>query len=527
MNERLIGLVRWLRLDGLRARLTIAVAFVVIATLVVSFVFVYNDAASRLQADLDHDIRGSTGQLARALTLPPGTSSRELMATARRYVSSQPFGRASALLFLLVPGVGTASNHPELFGRARPDNESPAQQALERRVGQLLAVPRGGYNTREAPDVGSLRFYEQRFMTAGRVAYAGAAQPLSTIRQTEAGIARSFLLGGGIVLLLALAAAYLIGTGISAPMRRLAAVAARVGAGDLAPRVHASPSSSRELLVLAEAFNHMLDRLSHAFEGQREFIADASHELRTPLTVIRGQLEVLASDERASRYDLLHAERQMQAEVARITRLVDDLLLLAQSDQREFLHLADVELNEFVTDLWDSLSLTAERNFEIGRVAPDTTWGPNFGGHVAAKATPVWVRADPDRLAQALRNLARNAIEHTEAPDGLVRIDVEAGSPGKIVLAVSDDGPGIREEFREDVFERFYRTDPARTRAAGGAGLGLAIVKAIAEAHGGTVSVTDSIFGGAGGARFILQLPISSRSAAVSSRAAAARIGST
>jgi signal transduction histidine kinase len=373
-------------------------------------------------------------------------------------------------------------------------------------MGRLLAVPRSGYKTREAPDVGSLRFYEQRFTTAGRVAYAGAAQPLSTIRQTETGIARSFLLGGGIVLLLALGAAYLIGTGISAPMRRLANVAARVGAGDLAPRMHPSPSSSREVLVLAEAFNHMLDRLSHAFEGQREFIADASHELRTPLTVIRGQLEVLASDDRANRDDVLHAERQMQAELARITRLVDDLLLLAQSDQREFLHLAEVELSEFVTDLWDSLSLTAERNFEIGRVAPVT------------------VRADPDRLAQALRNLARNAIEHTEAPDGLVRVDVEPGSTGNIVLAVSDDGPGIGQEFRELVFERFYRTDPARTRAAGGAGLGLAIVKAIAEAHGGTVSVTDSIFGGA---RFDLQLPISSRSAAVSSRAAAARIGST
>jgi two-component system, OmpR family, sensor kinase len=481
------------------------VAFVVIATLAVSFVFVYNNTGSRLKSELDHDIRGSASQLARALTLPPDASPRELMTTARRYVSSQPFGRASALLFLLVPRVGTASNHPELFGRARPDRESPAEQALERRMGRLLAIPRGGYNTREAPDVGSLRFYEQRFTTAGRVAYAGAAQPLSTIHQTEAGIARSFLLGGGIVLLLALGAAYLIGTGISAPMRRLANVAARVGAGDLAPRMHPSPSSSRELLVLAEAFNHMLDRLSHAFEGQREFIADASHELRTPVTVIRGQLEVLASDDRASR-DVLHAERQMQSEVARITRLVDDLLLLAQSDQREFLHLADIELSEFVTDLWDSLSLTAERNFEIGT------------------ATPVTVRADPDRLAQTLRNLARNAVEHTEAPDGLVRVDLEAGSTGNIVVAVSDDGPGIPEEFREHVFERFYRTDPARTRAAGGAGLGLAIVKAIAEAHGGAVSVTDSIFGGA---RFDLQLAISSRSAAVSSRAAAARIGST
>jgi signal transduction histidine kinase len=348
--------------------------------------------------------------------------------------------------------------------------------------------------------------YQRRIVLAGRAAYVGAAEPLSTVHQAEEGIARSFLVAGGIVLVGALAAAYLIGTGISAPLRRLAGVAARVDAGDLAPRMHPSPSSPRELLVLADAFNHMLDRLSHAFEGQREFIADASHELRTPLTVIRGQLDLLAADDHASREDLLHAERQIQAEVARITRLVDDLLLLAQSEHREFLHLADVELGEFVTELWDGLSLTAERNFEIGRLAPVT------------------VRADPDRLAQALRNLARNAIEHTVGPDGLVRIDVELGGTDMVVLAISDNGPGVPEEARERVFERFYRTDPARTRAAGGAGLGLAIVRAIAEAHDGTVSVSDSIFGGA---RFELQLPISSRSAVVNSRSTAARIGST
>ena len=506
MNARLLALIRWLRLDGLRARLTVAVAFVVLATLAVSFVLVYNNTGSRLRAELDHDISGSASQLAQALTLPPGTSTQELMATARRYVSSQPYGQTSPLLFLLVPGVGTASNHPELFGQTAPDRETPAEQAAERRMGQRLAIPHVGYRTEEGPDVGALRVYQQRIVTAGRVAYAGAAQPLLTVRQTEAGIARSFLLAGGIVLLLAIAGAYLIGTGISAPMRRLGDVAARVDAGDLAPRMHPSPSSSREILVLAEAFNHMLDRLSQAFEGQREFIADASHELRTPLTVIRGQLDVLAADDHASRDDLLHAERQIQAEIARITRLVDDLLLLAQSDQREFLHLADVELSEFVTEIWDALSLTAERNFEIGRLAPVT------------------VRVDPDRLAQALRNLARNAVEHTAEPDGLVRIDIEPGSAGNIVLVVSDDGPGIPEEFREHVFERFYRTDPARTRAAGGAGLGLAIVKAIAETHEGTVSVTDSIFGGA---RFDLQLPISSTPAAVSPRSSAARIGST
>jgi len=482
------------------------VAAVVVATLAVSFVFVYNETGNRLRAALDGNIRTDASQMAQALMAPPGTSSQELLRIAREYASSQPYGKASALLFLIVPGVGTASNHPELFGHGLAEDETRAEQLRENTLGRRLTVPHPGFSTHEAPDVGQLRMYQRRILVGGRVAYAGAAEPLSTVLQAEEGIARSFLMAGAIVLAVALAAAYLIGTGISAPLRRLAGVAARVDAGDLAPRMHPTPSSSRELLVLGDAFNHMLDRLAHAFEGQREFIADASHELRTPLTVIRGQLDVLASDDHASREDLLHAERQIQAEVARITRLVDDLLLLAQSEHREFLHVADVELSEFVTELWDGLSLTAERNFEVGRLSPVT------------------VRADPDRLAQALRNLARNAIEHTVAPDGLVRIDVELASTDSVVLAVSDDGPGVPEQAREHVFERFYRTDPARTRAAGGAGLGLAIVRAIAEAHDGTISVSDSIFGGA---RFDLQLPISSRPAVVSPRVAAARIGST
>ena len=482
-----------------------AVAVVVVATLAVAFLLVYSDTGNRLRSELDRNIHSDANQLAHALLVSPPAAAGKLLATARGYAASQPYGRASALLFLIVPGVGTASNHPELFGQGEDDDETPAEQARENQLGRRLTVPHRGFSTRAAPDVGSLRLYEQRIVVAGLVAYAGAAEQLSTIHQAQEGIARSLLLAGGIALLMTLAAAYLIGAGISAPLRRLASVAARVDAGDLAPRMHPSRGASRELLVLADAFNHMLDRLAHAFEGQREFIADASHELRTPLTVIRGQLDVLASNQSATRDDMLHAERQIQAEVARITRLVDDLLLLAQSEQREFLHLTDLDLPEFVTELWDGLSLTAERNFEVGSLAPAT------------------VRADPDRLAQALRNLARNAVEHTTAPDGLVRIDVDLGGPGAVVLTVSDDGPGIPEGARERVFERFYRTDPARTRAAGGAGLGLAIVKAIAEAHEGSVGVTGSILGGA---RFELQLPLASGSEAVSPRPPTARLGS-
>ena len=115
------------------------------------------------------------------------------------------------------------------------------------------------------------------------------------------------------------------------------------------------------------------------------------------------------------------------------------------------------------------------------------------------------MQADPDRLAQALRNLARNAIAQTQAPQGLVRVDLARHGPGTVRITVSDDGPGIPPELRKRVFERFYRTDEARARAEGGAGLGLAIVQAIAEAHHGSVPVTESP---AGGAAFALDLPI-------------------
>jgi signal transduction histidine kinase len=184
--------------------------------------------------------------------------------------------------------------------------------------------------------------------------------------------------------------------------------------------------------------------------------------------------------------ELERVHRLMEAELARLTRLVDDLLVLAQSDRDDFLYRAPVRLDELVTELWDGLSLIAERNFEIGQLEPVT------------------VDADPDRLAQALRNLARNAINHTGAPDGLVRVDVTRSRAASVRITVSDDGPGIPPELRERVFERFYRTDKARTQAAGGAGLGLAIVRAIAEAHHGSVRLTQSA---AGGAAFALELP--------------------
>src|SRR5947208_7912600 len=113
----------------------------------------------------------------------------------------------------------------------------------------------------------------------------------------------------------------------------MAAGATRVDAGELEPRIPKASGHGREVRVLAEAFNRMLDRLSEAFASQREFVADASHELRTPLTVISGQLEVLAAQENPSSAEVTRVERLVRAEITRVSRLVDDLLVLAQAER--------------------------------------------------------------------------------------------------------------------------------------------------------------------------------------------------
>lgn len=480
IRPRLPGSLRW--------RLTAWVAAVMLVSAAAVFAVVYDDTGAELRTQIDRDITADSGQLAQALTPLQGASSSQLAAAAERNVRAQPYRATSTLLFVLVPGAPTVSNHPELFGGSPPeDGETQAEQARENRSGEQLLAPRNGYSTRSVPDVGRVRVLERSVSVGARRVVVAAGEPLELVERAQHGVARAFVLAGAVVLALALLASYLAGARVTAPLRQMAAVAGRVDAGELEPRMDPPVGSGAEVQALAETFNHMLERLAEAFAGQREFVADASHELRTPLTVMRGQLEVLAAQERPSRTEVRRVEHLVQAEITRITRLVDDLLVLAQAERTDFLRVESVDLRPFVTELWDGISLTAKRRFELGPI-PDGS-----------------LRADPDRLAQGLRNLARNAIEHTAEGDGAVRLQVERLALDRISFAVLDDGPGIPVGERERIFERFHRTDPARARSAGGAGLGLAIVRAIAEAHGGQVRAGDP--GNGRGARVELILP--------------------
>jgi two-component system, OmpR family, sensor kinase len=478
---------------GLRWRLAAWVAAVVVVCIGIASVAVYRGTGTQVRHQIDSEIAGDASEFAHTLTLAHPHSARQVAEAATRYVRGQPFSASSTLLFALVPGAPTSTNNPEFFQDGPPDSgETIAEQGQENLLAARLLTVRDGYSTLALPDVGNLRLLKRTARLPGggkltRRVVIGVGEPLAAVARAQRGVARAFILAGVLALAGALLGAYLIGTRLSLPLRRMAAVAARVDAGDLHPRIHSPSGQGNEIRVLADAFNHMLDRLTEAFAGQRAFVADASHELRTPLTVIRGQLEVLSTQDNPSSGEVRRVERLVQAEIARIGRLVDDLLLLAKTEQAAFLRVELIDLPGFVSDLWSATTLLAKRDFELDPVPAGT------------------LPADPDRLAQALRNLLANAIEHTTPDHGLVRLRVQHVANDRVRFVVEDDGPGIPRDQRERVFDRFHRTDAARDRASGGTGLGLAIVDAIAKAHGGRVSASQA---SAGGARIELELPV-------------------
>jgi len=276
------------------------------------------------------------------------------------------------------------------------------------------------------------------------------------------------------------------------PLDQMTSTAAAIAAGDLTRRVPASGEHT-EVGRLGRALNTMLARIETAFAARRasedklrRFVGDASHELRTPLTAIRGYAELFRRGASERPADLAVAMRRIEDEAERMGALVDELLLLARLDQGRPLDLGPVDLREVAVDA----------AFDAKAVEP--------GRPVAVDADgPVVVLGDEARLRQVAGNLLANVRMHTP-PSAAVTVRL-AARDGVGVLEVADTGPGLEPEQAERVFERFYRTDPSRSRERGGAGLGLSIVAAIARAHGGRASVS-SLPGE--GATFRLELPL-------------------
>jgi hypothetical protein len=226
-------LLRSLLPAGLRWRLTAWVAAMMVVFAAAVFVVVYRDTGTQLTNQIDHDISGDTAQLEQALRPSAGRGPAAISAAAARYVRALPYTASSKLLFVFVPGAPTVSNHPEVFGGQPEGGEGAAEQRPEVREARQLAVPHLGYSDQRVADVGRVRILERPVDLGGVRVILGAAAPLELVRNAQHGVARAFLLAGAILLALALLASYFAGAKVSAPLRRMAAVATRVEAGDL------------------------------------------------------------------------------------------------------------------------------------------------------------------------------------------------------------------------------------------------------------------------------------------------------
>jgi len=308
--------------------------------------------------------------------------------------------------------------------------------------------------------------------------------------ELQATIRRLLLLlagGGFLVTLVGAGLAWLLVHRTLRPVRAIATAARTISDRDLHLRVEVSAPPD-ELGELRATFNQMLGRLERSFEGMRRFTADASHELRSPLTVMRTAVDVALARPRAAA-DYQNVLRSVQSEVAHMARVLDQLLLLAQADAGSLRPLCE-PLD--VADLLEELSARWRGAADAKQV------------QIVAEMPDVGtVSADRDLLRRALDNLVDNAVRHSPSL-GLVKISASREGAGWL-FEVADQGPGIPDDLREAVFQRFVRADSVRTRqGGGGAGLGLALTDAIAQAHGGDLKLARCA---PPGAVFELRLP--------------------
>jgi signal transduction histidine kinase len=290
------------------------------------------------------------------------------------------------------------------------------------------------------------------------------------VAHTTAGEQREALEAFGImvqILLLTLGIALLliwwVAGRVLAPLHVLSITAHQISETDLSKRLPAEGGG--EIAELSRTFNEMMDRLQDAFESQRSFINDAGHELRTPITIIQGHLELMGDDpqEREETIALVLDELE------RMSRLVNDLLLLAKTERVDFLQPEQVEVSTLVEEMYlKATALSSDRDWQLENQAQGLIW------------------VDRQRITEAMMNLAENAVQHTISGD-----TITLGSclnQQEVEIWVKDTGEGIPDAEQQRIFERFARVAHTRRRSDG-SGLGLAIVRAIAVAHGGYVTV--------------------------------------
>jgi heavy metal sensor kinase len=459
----------WLARLPVRARVTawyVLLLAVILATLG-SFLLL------RLRADLMAEVdEGLDAQAAGVLADDDG-----LAVMSGRPVAGLPPGETAAQLL-------SASGQVRERAGTAASGQPLLTPAMLRRV---LAGHQVRAEVRAGPDGARYRVLALRRGGRGSQTALVLAAPLADVDRSVERLRLLLLVAGPVALALAGGGGWLLTRAALRPVDKMTEQADAIGADRLGDRVSV-PDAADELTRLARTLNGMLERIEHGVVTQRRFVADASHELRTPLAVMRAELEVALRDhDRAA--DASEVLDSAAEEVARMSKIVDDLLTLAHRDENRLeLLLEPVDLGKVATGVAVQLRPLAEAA------------GVQLSVEAPAGAV---VLADRARLTQVVTNLVDNAVKFTGA-GGSVRVRVWEADEGA-GLAVADTGPGIAPEHLRRVFDRFYRLDAARSRARGGSGLGLAICRELVEAHGGRIWA-ESVEGA--GSTFSLALPI-------------------
>jgi two-component system OmpR family sensor kinase len=409
---------------------------------------------------------------------------RQLDATLLRIAETeaQAGAAASSSDFQFHEGVllaGQAAAVPELTRYAQLWDSDGAPLTRSRNLAQDLVLPaeamdearagRLGWSTRLEPDGRRLRslVYPLRLVGEAHGDHVlQVAAPTGPMEQTL----RRFAALVGLFALVMTAGAYGMGWRVAdtalRPTREIAAQAESLGVGSLSARITAH-ADVQEFQQLVHVLNGMLGRLDAAFQSQRRFTGDASHELRGPLNVLRGEIEVALKRPR-SEAEYREVLARCREEVLRLSRLANDLLVLARAEAG-----SPVERVE-------TLDLLALAGRVAGRYRPMAT---ERGLTLRLEGIPTPIRGNAELLERAVANLVENAVKYVPGAGDVCIIVTPTPSP---TLEVRDTGPGIPPEQAGQLFERFFRADPARPRAEG-AGLGLSIARAAVEAHGGSL----------------------------------------
>ena len=460
------GPVRARRGPGVRTRILGWYVPVLIVTLVLSVVLGRSVLLRRFDSRVDRALNERAEQF-RDLASADGSSPGDLRGVFDDYLAQTPLAPDDATLTFVDSRFYRGSARPRHLLADIPELRAE-WVGLRRSERGELDTPAGPVRWLAVPvqqaDGSRGTFVAASFVASARGDVQDAAEVAAVVSIST--------------LIVASALAWVVAGRVLSPVRRVTETARSISDTDLAQRIEVA--SDDEIGELARTFNSMLDRLEAAFTREREFVRDASHELRTPITVIRGHLELMGDDPDERRETIA----LVTDELDRMSRLVEDLLLLARAERRDFLRIEPVGVDLLVEEIHAKAQGLGPRHWNL---------------QVNGRAT---VAGDRQRLTQAMMNLVGNAANHTTAEDTIeIGVAVEDDAAR---LWVRDTGPGIEPKDHDRIFQRFARARNGK-RPTQGAGLGLAIARTIAEAHGGSIEL-DSAPGR--GSTFTIVLPV-------------------